>query len=87
MISRLKYNSRFRRVFFSFPLQLVFLHIKNNILLLLFWVILFGIISGQIGDKFGLPNLFLHPEYLGEVGFWSFLILGFSCGGFIMALI
>ncbi|HET6243065.1 MAG: patatin-like phospholipase family protein [Bacteroidetes bacterium] len=85
MISRLKYNSRFRRIFFSFPLQLVFLHIKSNLLLLFFWVILLGIISGSIGNKFGLQNLFLNPEYLGEVGFWSFLILGFSCGGFIMA--
>ena len=35
--------------------------------------------------KFGLPILFLYPEYLGEVNFFSHLILGLSCGGFIMA--
>jgi hypothetical protein len=85
MITGLRYNQFLRRFFFSFPLQLVFLHIKNNILLLLFWVILFGIVLGSIGDKFGLPNLFLYPEYLGEVGFWSHTFIGFSCAGFIMA--
>ena len=85
MIFRLKYNSRFRRIFYSFPLQLVILHFKSNILLLAFWLVLFGIISGNIGDKFGFTNLFLSPEYIGNVGFGSFLILGFSCGGFIMA--
>ncbi|MEO9531593.1 MAG: hypothetical protein ABJG68_14925 [Crocinitomicaceae bacterium] len=35
--------------------------------------------------KFGIPYLFLSPEYLGEVSWLSFLILGFSIGGFFMA--
>jgi len=35
--------------------------------------------------KYGVPYLFLYPEYLGNVGFWSHAILGFSVGGFIMA--
>lgn len=34
---------------------------------------------------YGVPYLFWDPEYMGEVGFWSFLILGFSFGGFLMA--
>src|SRR5690606_5818693 len=29
--------------------------------------------------------LFLAPEYLNEVSFWSYFILGFSVGGFVMA--
>lgn len=35
--------------------------------------------------KFGVPYLFLSPEYLGEVNWLSFLILGFSVGGYFMA--
>ncbi|MBD3636482.1 MAG: hypothetical protein HUJ25_04000 [Crocinitomicaceae bacterium] len=35
--------------------------------------------------KFGIPYLFLSPEYLGEVSWISFLLLGFSMGGFYMA--
>lgn len=35
--------------------------------------------------KYGVPHLFLAPEYLGRVSFFSFGILGFSFGGFIMA--
>ncbi|UKN02547.1 patatin-like phospholipase family protein [Paracrocinitomix mangrovi] len=35
--------------------------------------------------KFGIPYLFLSPEYLGEVNWLAFLILGFSVGGFFMA--
>jgi hypothetical protein len=85
MVAKLLRSHRFRRIFFSFPLQLVFLHLKHNYLLLFFWLILFGFVTGGLGDKFGVPNLFMYPEYLGEVGFWSFLIIGFSCGGFIMA--
>lgn len=33
----------------------------------------------------GLPYLFLSPEYLGKVNWLSYLILGFSIGGFFMA--
>lgn len=32
-----------------------------------------------------MPYLFWDPEYMGRVDFWSFLILGFSFGGFLMA--
>ena len=35
--------------------------------------------------KFGIPYLFLSPEYMGEVSWISFLLLGFSIGGFFMA--
>lgn len=68
-----------------FPLQLIVSHIKYNILSLLFWLILFLIVGDEIGYSFGVPLLFLSPEYLGEVNPWSFLLLGFSIGGFIMA--
>jgi len=68
-----------------FPLQLIVSHIKYNILSLLFWLIIFLIVGDEIGYSFGIPLLFLSPEYLGEVSPWSFFLLGFSFGGFIMA--
>ncbi len=78
-------KQRLRRIVYFFPFQLFFLHLKKNHLLLLFWLVLFGYVTQSFAAKYGVPYLFLYPEYLGEVGFWSFAILGFSCGGFIMA--
>src|SRR5690606_20279227 len=56
-----------------------------NHFLLLFWVILFGFTTQAFANKFGIPYLFLAPEYRGEVGIYSYAILGFALGGFIMA--
>lgn len=67
-----------------FPLQLIVSHIKHNFFTIIFWLILFFIINGNMGAAFGIPLLFLSPEYLGEVSSLSFLILGFALGGFIM---
>jgi hypothetical protein len=61
------------------------LQFKKNLLTILFWSILFGFITNSVASKYGVPYLFLTPEYLGEVSFLSFLILGFATGGFIMA--
>lgn len=74
-----------RQVAFFFPIQLVMVHLKKNHLMMLFWVILFGFVTKAIAPKYGIPFLFLDPEYLDNVSFFSFLIVGFSCGGFIMA--
>ncbi|MBI3134760.1 MAG: patatin-like phospholipase family protein [Bacteroidetes bacterium] len=68
-----------------FPVQLLFLQFKKNHLLLLLWLVLFGLVTQNVGVKMGLPYLFLSPEYLGQVDWLSFLILGFSIGGFFMA--
>lgn len=46
---------------------------------------MFGYVTGFMGTFYGIHNLFLNPEYLGEVGILSFFILGFALGGFIMA--
>lgn len=74
-----------QRIAYFFPLQLFLLHIKRNHLLLLFWLLLAGFITGSMGQTYGVPYLFLDPEYMGRVDFWSFMLLGFSVGGFIMA--
>ena len=75
----------FAGIFYSFPVQLLFIQVKKNQFLLLFWFLLFGWILKLLGSQYGVPYLFLDPEYLGEVTFWSYGILGFSLGGFIMA--
>ena len=68
-----------------FPFVLLKFHIKYNFFGLLYWVILFSILFGLLGSNFGVPYLFYSPDYLGEVGLWSFGLLGFSVGGFCMA--
>jgi len=74
-----------RSVFYSFPLQLLFIHLKKNTVLVIIWAVLFGIITGQIGKEYGIPYLFLDPEYEGRVDWFSMLIMGISMGGFVMA--
>lgn len=74
----------FTRLFFSFPIQLVVVLLKKNHILLLYWVILFGWITNTSSKTFGIPFLFLDPEYMGTVGFTSFFIMGFATGAFIM---
>lgn len=64
-----------QRVAYFFPFQLFLLHLKQNHLLLLFWILLSGFITGAMGQTYGVPYLFLDPEYMGRVDFWSFLLL------------
>lgn len=85
MVAKLANRQRMDRFLYFFPFQLVWLHLKRNHFLLLFWVILFGFTTQAFANKFGIPYLFLAPEYRGEVGIWSYAILGFALGGFIMA--
>ncbi|MCB0508207.1 MAG: hypothetical protein KDD21_07910 [Bacteroidetes bacterium] len=74
-----------KNFYYSFPIQLLVLHINKHLFVLLFWIVLFLSVLNQFGSSYGVPLLFLDPEYLGKVDFWSFLIVGFSMGGFIMA--
>ncbi|MGB1104802.1 MAG: hypothetical protein ACPG21_14420 [Crocinitomicaceae bacterium] len=68
-----------------FPIQLILLQLKKSHFVIGIWVLLFAIITQNFGAKFGVPYLFLSPEYLGEVNILSYFILGFSIGGFFMA--
>ena len=72
------------RFIFSFPVQLFVILLKRNHFLLIYWALLFGFITGNIASRFGITYLFLDPEYLGTVGWWSFFIIGLMCGAFIM---
>ncbi|TXB66635.1 patatin-like phospholipase family protein [Vicingus serpentipes] len=75
----------FRKLFYFLPTQLFLISIKRNHFVLLFWIILFGIVGENLFVKYGIPYLFLAPEYLNEVSVWSYFIMGFSIGGFVMA--
>ena len=72
-------------IFYSFPIQLLVFHFRGNLLLVVLWTILILFFSGLLGAKLGFQYLFLDPEYLGNVDFWSFLFLGIAYGGFVMS--
>ncbi len=72
-------------ILYSFPVQLLLNNIMRNHVLLLCWIILFAMITGSFGKYLGIPYLFLDPEYLNEVSFTSFFIIGVVCAGFTMA--
>lgn len=67
-----------------FPVNIIISQFKFNLFAILFWGILFGIVSDGLGYSFGIPFLFYSPEYLGTVSPWSFYLVGFALGGFIM---
>ncbi len=71
-------------VYYFFPVQLLVLHLKKNQVLLVFWLILFLIITGKFGDNLGIPYLFLDPEYQNEVSFASMFIMGIAFGVFTL---
>lgn len=74
-----------RGIIYFFPFQLFLLHLQRNQGLLLFWLLIAGYITQSIGADYGMPYLFLYPEYLGYVSIASFAIVGFAWGGFVMA--
>lgn len=72
-------------IWFSFPVQLLVLHIRRHQFLLLPYVLLFLMVMGQFGSHYGLNFLYLDPEYLGKVSWLSFFFIGVFMGGFILA--
>ena len=71
-------------IYYSFPCQLLVLHLRSNLLLLAIWILLALFITGDLALKFGIRFLFLSPEYLHKVGFWSFFFVGAGFGAFAM---
>lgn len=70
--------------YYSFPIQLLFLHFRKSQSLLIFWCILFLVITGNFMKIFGANALFLAPEYLGNVNAGGAAITGIATGVFIM---
>ena len=79
------FRVRINRVIYFFPFQLLTVLIKRNYLFLLYWIVLFSFILNKIGVKYGIPYLFLDPEYLGKVDFWSMFVIGLATGSAIMS--
>lgn len=71
-------------LYYTFPVQLIILHLRNHLLLVGLWVFLALLLTGEVGRFFGVYYLLLTPEYLGEVNFWSFLLTGAACGAFFL---
>lgn len=70
----------FKDIYYSFPVQLLLLSFKRNQFLLFFWVFLFAILIGRIGAGIGTHSVLLDPEYLGNVGYLSFAVVGIGFG-------
>ena len=75
----------YRKIAYSFPVQLLLNNFQRNLVLMLCWFLLFALVSGSFGKYMGIPYLFLDPEYLHKVNFRSFFILGMATGGFTTA--
>lgn len=75
----------FERIIYFFPVQLLLTNLKRNQVLLLCWVVLFAMATGNFGKYLGIPYLFLDPEYLNKVNFRSFFIMGSVTAGFTIA--
>ena len=69
----------------SFPIQLLFLHLRKYQVMLLFWFILFSTVNGSFMKTFGADSLYLGPEYLGNVNAFASAMVGASIGMFIMS--
>ena len=68
-----------------FPVRLLLLHLRRSLLLLIFWIILFGVAAGLYLENIGVNYLFQTPEYLHRVSPASYFIMGLVLGLFVMA--
>ncbi|TAE16153.1 MAG: hypothetical protein EAZ47_06390 [Bacteroidetes bacterium] len=71
-------------IWFSFPVQLVLLHLRKFQVLLLLWWLLFAVVGGSFMLSYGANSLFLYPEYLGKVWWLSTFMVGLAVSVFIM---
>ncbi len=74
-----------QRAFYSLPVQLLFHHLKKNLPLVAVWIFFLLAVFGKIGSVYGIHYLFLDPEYLHQVGFWSFFMVGLAFANFTVA--
>jgi len=73
------------KFFYSFPIQLLILHLRKNIALVGIWVLLSLIVLERFGKVLGIPYLFLDPEYLNEVTWLGFFMVGIGFAIYTMA--
>ncbi len=70
-------------IWYSFPVQLILLHLRKYLFMLVPWLILTLMVTGNLLKKLGWHYLFLDPEYFSKVNFISFFIIGVALGAFI----
>jgi hypothetical protein len=80
-----KFYFLYPKIAYSFPVQLLLNNFQRNLVLILCWFVLFAMINGNFGKYMGIPYLFLDPEYLHQVSFKSFFIIGMVTAGFTTA--
>lgn len=73
-----------RNIYFSFPVQLLLLHLRRHLFLALSFLLPILIVTKNFGSHYGLAYLYLDPEYLSHVSFWSFFIVGIAFGSFVL---
>ncbi|MBB6324847.1 hypothetical protein FHS59_000462 [Algoriphagus iocasae] len=73
------------KIWYSFPVQLLLLHFRKNLALIFIWIMLLGIILEKFGVVLGIPFLFLDPEYLHQVSWISFMMVGIGFAVLTMA--
>ena len=81
---RIRLREYLHGIYYSLPLQLLFLHFRKYQILILFWVLMFSVVNSGFMKSFGADALFLAPEYLGNVNSISAAIMGIAIGVFIM---
>ncbi len=74
-----------RGFYYSFPIQLLFLHVKKYQALLIFWFLIFSVVNGTFMKMFGADSLYLAPEYLGTLNTFGYAITGIAIGMFIVS--
>jgi hypothetical protein len=78
-------NQKLRDIYYSFPVQLLVLHLRSHLLLLSLWGVFVLLITGALARRLGFQYLFLDAEYLGQVNFYSFFFVGLGFGSFFMS--
>lgn len=72
-------------VYFFFPVQLLLLTLRKNMILNGIWLVLFLVLTRNLGLSVGTPFFLLDPEYLGQVGYLSFALVGIGLGMFYVS--
>ena len=72
-------------IYFSLPVQLLIVQVRYQKFSLLCWLLLFMAVTNNFGSSFGIPFLFLEPEYEGESNLFSMFLVGCGLGTWITA--
>lgn len=75
---------KFKSIFYFFPFRLLLNHVRENFILILSWVFISLIVVEYIGADYGVPILFLNPEYFGIPSYFSFQLVGICFGIFFI---